>query len=159
MKRESREDWARGILCVQYPNKNCLTRERRDGVTLNPTQIPLLCKSFGLNLTHPNPELAQSSSQKPTWNVSIHMAPCHRPLFPSNLRVLLLPEALASPACPGGAQLLSPLKTIEWIRYQLGKKLYFNLQVVTVVAFWGQDKQIWDLQVSEKNILIGRVQL
>ena len=145
-KRESPEDWARGILCVEYPNKSCLTREMRWG-NLKPSWDSPAVQVLRLkaHLTHPNPELPQSSSQWPPSNISIRVAPCHRPLFSSDLRLLLLLEAPPSPACPGGPQQLLLLKITEWISYQLGKKLYFNSQATTVAAFWGQDKQIRDL--------------
>lgn len=128
---ESAEDWARGILRVHHPNKLPHQRGKMEK-TLNPTWITLLSKSFGLEpTTPPNPELPLV-----LLSFSIHMAPCHRPLFPSDLWFLYLLKlhlhlpAQEVPSCFLPLHLLNRLN-ISWVRnfiliYKLSQLLPFG---------------------------------
>lgn len=101
-------------------------KEREDGKNLKPS-LDYPAKSFGLELT----------SHLPTQSFlsfSIHVAPCHRPLFPTDLQFLCCLKLLlhlSAQKCPAASYPLSLFIDISWVRnfifiYKLSQLLPFG---------------------------------
>lgn len=145
-RTEQRESY---VLCTLM---NCL-KEREDGKNLKPS-LDYPAKSFGLELT----------SHLPTQSFlsfSIHVAPCHRPLFPTDLQFLCCLKLLLHLSAQKYPAASYPLSLFN--RHQLGKKFYFHLQAVTVTAFWGQLSNHENCKGQQKAFLLegsrGRINL